>query len=341
MASWIRFDVQGTRTEYKLIMSFVADDIFGGNLTRTHEFNSAAPLRSVAVLYLLYGLPAAILSVLSSTFHWSSIPFHLKLVFPRTVILLLSLGTDILFARLIKRFYPDFKSKERGTILNYYGIAHVTLVFFTRTLSNSFEAFLFLTLVYLIDLNVSSLLAHSVDSPARTTLTSWSIGFICALGIFNRPTFPAFALVPLAYWFMKIIPTVNHSSHFQLLLSRTISLIVGAFALTSGALILFDSYYYNDGWSFIVDLKTRLVICPVNFILYNVDATKLEEHGLHPAWLHFLVNATILYGPLHWCLVIWCLSRVPGIRRSIADPALRAQPGTCEAISTLLSGKNV
>ncbi|UJR37219.1 hypothetical protein I4U23_029928 [Adineta vaga] len=307
----------------------VFDDFFRTNLTRTHEFNPTAPLRSVAILYLLYGLPVSILSWLSSIFHWSTIPFHLKLIFPRSVILFLSLCTDIFFHRLIKIFYPNFTSKQQGIIMNYYGIAHVTLVFFTRTLSNSFEAFLFLALIYLINLNVSSLLSIAINSPnentsdtssdqnsiqtiTQTTVTDWyltltssAIGFICALGIFNRPTFPAFAIVPLIYWFTHILPTINHSFRFQLLLSRTISFIVGSFILTSGLLILFDSYYYNNGFSFTFDLKNRLIICPLNFILYNIDATNLDKHGLHPPWLHFIVNATILFGPLHLCVILW------------------------------------
>ncbi|CAF1491815.1 unnamed protein product [Adineta ricciae] len=295
----------------------VFDDFFRTNLTRTHEFNPTAPLRSVAILYLLYGLPVSILSWLSSTFHWSSIPFHLKLVFPRAVILCLSLCTDILFSRLIKTFYPKLSSKQHGTILNYYGIAHVTLIFYTRTLSNSFEAFLFLTLIYLIDQNVSSL-SSFVSSTANDTksttrsdryllLSSSFIGFICALGIFNRATFPAFAIVPLIYWFTNILPMINHSFHFQLLLSRTISFIVGTFVATCALLILFDSYYYNDEFSLMIDWKKSLVVCPFNFIVYNTDASNLDKHGLHPPWLHFIVNATILYGPLHLCVVLWGL----------------------------------
>jgi phosphatidylinositol glycan class Z len=140
--------------------------------------------------------------------------------------------------------------------------------------------------------------------------TSSLIGLICALGIFNRPTFPAFAFVPIIYWLINIISTIDHSVRSHLLLSRIISLIVGTFLLTSSLLIIFDSYYYNQGFSFIVDLKNRLIICPLNFILYNVDSTNLDKHGLHPPWLHFLVNAMILYGPLHLSVVVWGLVHI-------------------------------
>ncbi|CAM4747897.1 unnamed protein product [Rotaria magnacalcarata] len=306
----------------------VFDDIFQTNFTRTHEFHPAAPLRSVAILYLLYGLPVSLLSWLSTILHWSSIPFHLKLIFPRCTILLLSLCSDILFYRMIKVCHSNFNSKQYGIIMNYYGIAHVTLVFFTRTLSNSFEAFLFLALIYLVNVNISSLLSiitnssnktkynvQSIHINVNTILTSSFIGLICALGIFNRPTFPAFALVPIVYWLANIVPLMNHSFRFQLLFGRIISFIIGTFILTSCLIILFDSCYYNNGFSFIMDLKNRLVICPLNFIVYNIDSKNLDQHGLHPPWLHFIVNATILYGPLHLCVVLWGLFHVSNLRQ--------------------------
>lgn len=208
--------------------------------------------------------------------------------------------------------------------MNYYGIAHVTLVFFTRTLSNSFEAFLFLVLIYCVHINVSLLLSIIVNSKSlilpnhinfRLLLSSSLIGLICSLGIFNRPTFPAFALVPIIYWFINIIPLINHSFRFHLLLSRIVSFIIGTFILTSCFIILFDSYYYNNGFSFIMDLKNSLIICPLNFIRYNIDSKNLDQHGLHPTWLHFIVNATILYGPLHLLAVLLSLFYILNIKR--------------------------
>jgi phosphatidylinositol glycan class Z len=64
-----------------------------------------------------------------------------------------------------------------------------------------------------------------------------------------------------------------------------------------------------------MDFKNHLVICPLNFILYNIDSTNLDKHGLHPPWLHFLVNANILYGPLHLCFILWGLSRISSVKR--------------------------
>lgn len=240
----------------------------------------------------------------------------------------------------MKFFYPNFHSKQYGIMMNYYGIAHVTLVFFTRTLSNSFESFLFLILIYLININISSILSILIKEKlsqqlTSTILTSSLIGLICSLGIFNRPTFPAFAFVPLIYWLINIIPLIGHSTRFHLLLGRIIFFIIGTFLLTSSLLILFDSYYYNNGFSFLIDLKHRLIICPLNFILYNIDSTNLDKHGLHPPWLHFIVNATILYGPLHICAILWGLFSILNIRQSISNRFLKIFPLE-QSISPLL-----
>lgn len=32
--------------------------------------------------------------------------------------------------------------------------------------------------------------------------------------------------------------------------------------------------------------------------MYNSDKSNLEQHGLHPLYLHFLVNFPMLFGPL-------------------------------------------
>lgn len=42
----------------------------------------------------------------------------------------------------------------------------------------------------------------------------------------------------------------------------------------------------------------RLVLTPLNNILYNANVENLKQHGLHPRYLHLLVHYPMLYGPL-------------------------------------------
>ncbi|KAI9278949.1 Alg9-like mannosyltransferase family-domain-containing protein [Phascolomyces articulosus] len=50
-------------------------------------------------------------------------------------------------------------------------------------------------------------------------------------------------------------------------------------------------------WSH-VNISGTLVLTPLNNILYNANVENLKEHGLHPRYLHLLVNFPLLYGPL-------------------------------------------
>jgi phosphatidylinositol glycan class Z len=66
--------------------------------------------------------------------------------------------------------------------------------------------------------------------------------------------------------------------------------------------ILIDSFYYGYlTMSEIRELKVGLnnfVVTPLNFIKYNINTKNLSEHGLHPRYLHLLVNVPLLYNVL-------------------------------------------
>lgn len=42
----------------------------------------------------------------------------------------------------------------------------------------------------------------------------------------------------------------------------------------------------------------NFVVTPLNFLKYNVNAKNLQDHGLHPSYVHFLVNVPLLYNVL-------------------------------------------
>ena len=51
------------------------------------------------------------------------------------------------------------------------------------------------------------------------------------------------------------------------------------------------------------------MLTPLNNILYNAKVENLKEHGLHPRYLHFLVNFPLLYGPLSTSTLVSLLWR--------------------------------
>ena len=65
-------------------------------------------------------------------------------------------------------------------------------------------------------------------------------------------------------------------------------------------LIIGDTYYYIGripGLGDFLSPTTRVVITPLNNILYNADITNLALHGVHNRLTHLLVNLPTLLGP--------------------------------------------
>ncbi|KAI5636732.1 alg9-like mannosyltransferase family domain-containing protein [Phthorimaea operculella] len=67
-------------------------------------------------------------------------------------------------------------------------------------------------------------------------------------------------------------------------------------------LILVDSFYYGYITSADIEsLKITLdnwVVTPLNFLRYNADVKNLKQHGIHPWWLHVVVNVPLLFNVL-------------------------------------------
>ena len=51
----------------------------------------------------------------------------------------------------------------------------------------------------------------------------------------------------------------------------------------------------------------RLVLTPWNSLIYNMNPANLAHHGMHPLWLHILVNMPLLFGPA-------CVYLLPSVR---------------------------
>ena len=108
------------------------------------------------------------------------------------------------------------------------------------------------------------------------------ISILCAFGLFNRPTFPAFIIVPLFYWFQRGVSTHSIMTPFQMFNFRMASMAPG-FIITALVIILCDSLYFGDLtftklWNLTMawdDWKCA----PFNFFMYNVVPGNLDQHG--------------------------------------------------------------
>ncbi|CAF4875259.1 unnamed protein product [Pieris macdunnoughi] len=135
-----------------------------------------------------------------------------------------------------------------------------------------------------------------------------SLASLVVIGIFNRPTFIGFALIPIFFWLhrgigSKIVGFADFHARIFMLVVCGIPMVL--------LCILVDSAYY--GYLTLADIESlqiswsNWVVTPLNFLRYNTDVRKLTKHGIHPRWLHLAVNVPILFnvlGLLAGCAVI-------------------------------------
>jgi phosphatidylinositol glycan class Z len=130
---------------------------------------------------------------------------------------------------------------------------------------------------------------------------SWClvVATVTVAGIFNRPTFLAFAFPPVFFWLQRGLGSkIIGLDVFHLrILIFTLSAIPATVIF-----IVIDSIYYgyltmNEIRELKVDLD-NFVVTPLNFLKYNMNTNNLSKHGLHPRYLHFLVNVPLLYNVL-------------------------------------------
>lgn len=71
-----------------------------------------------------------------------------------------------------------------------------------------------------------------------------------------------------------------------------------SFAMTAYALSVLDTAYFQTErtLSDILRNPSALVFTPLNLLKYNLSSTNLAQHGLHPRYLHALVNLPMLFG---------------------------------------------
>lgn len=314
------------------------------------------PIRSVSIIYILYGLPLKILKMLGE-FYPYLISAYWVLVVPRLITAILSLVLDFTLTKLCRCF--DLNEKLGLRLL---ASSYIMLTYMTRTFTNSIEAVLFALLLLLLysDPTIESYTKfkfvevdedeNNPDDVRKATsaqeqlkflrsstitfkLNATLIGVIGAAGLYNRPTFAALAIFPaLMYCEAKSKKIYSHA------------LYVGVGALLSVLVFtVVDTLYFGENFSELLDKcnknKSSVIVCyltsalqwivitPYNFLIYNMNPHSLAEHGIHPRYLHFIVNLFLLFGPvtilfyrkfLNLSLTIWrrehfCMSNFPAV----------------------------
>lgn len=136
--------------------------------------------------------------------------------------------------------------------------------------------------------------------PKHSLSRCFAISTVTIIGVFNRPTFLAYAFAPIFFWLQRGMGTkyIGFSDFNQRSLIFAIATIPAILIL-----ILIDSVYFGYlTWAEVLNnnlsLESNFVVTPYNFIKYNINTKNLAQHGLHNKWTHLFINIPILYNVL-------------------------------------------
>ena len=309
--------------------------MFDTDVTRTWEFNSTFPLRSIVIPKLLFSPVFYLIKSLSDA-GAVTLSGWMIISSTRFVMAFLSLWIDFCVFKVLKFMRGDH---SKGLLL--IASSYVTLTYQCHTFTNSFETLLFSSLMYVIFLSsiqvISSVENKHSEKKSKFVVTgtvmenqvskkpmslycaSLAFGLISVAGLFNRPTFVIFSILPTLWWLYLLLKFSDSAQHF---IQHTILMIASA-AVTAAVFCSVDSLYFKDisifdlynEVSYCLPFSSNTSIClktvfkiyfvftPWNFVKYNTKGENLAEHGLHPFYLHFCVNMPLLFGPLVYYLL--------------------------------------
>lgn len=135
--------------------------------------------------------------------------------------------------------------------------------------------------------------------PSHSLKHCFIVATITIIGIFNRPTFIAFALVPIFFWLQRGLG--SRSVSFIDFHIRIFCLICCGLPTVLFFILVDSSYFTHLTLGEILKLEigiNNFVVTPLNFLRYNMETKNLATHGLHPWYLHILMNVSLLFSIL-------------------------------------------
>ncbi|TKA55919.1 hypothetical protein B0A53_01618 [Rhodotorula sp. CCFEE 5036] len=175
-------------------------------------------------------------------------------------------------------------SRSHRPTLLLLATSPITLTFLLRPFSNSLETFCLALLLYQ---------TSQLERSRREGKILVLVGAIVAFGCFVRVTFVSFAL-PACVYLLRLADAFRTRRFPVVLLGRLSSMALGA-AAASLACVAIDTWYFHRDTS-AEAASPWLVLTPLNLLRYNLASENLKEHGLHPRYLHLLVNWPMLFG---------------------------------------------
>lgn len=243
-------------------LEVLACRFFGINGTIPWEFQSETAARSFVPLFLNYGPLFCVFKAL-------------EVNNPLVILRLVRIQNYLAFVATSRYVMGRLCGSGASKWCNFFiATSYISGCFQSHSFSNSFETIILLIVLALYN----ELLLHGRGDQTKSYNISCLLGFLIALGCFNRITFPAFILFPSLVVFWRFFRT--HQGPLALLLMSSVA--------SSLVFVLIDTKMYQS---------SGLTIAPLRNLLYNFDEANLEKHGLHPRYQHILVNLPQMLGP--------------------------------------------
>ena len=261
----------------------MAGDVLNLNTTRTWEWGAEQPVRSIIFPGISSGLPFMVIKFINAVYQ-TKLSAYWLLILPRIVMTVITYTIDMQIEKIAHICSSTDEKADQKVIemaIFLYRSSAVTLVFLTRTFSNSFEAALFAILLWLLLKHLRLKEPDKVSSHCTTIILT----AITTIGFFIRPTFLLFAAFGAILYLGHLLKN-RQSFILQMVLGLLTLITVGLLAA------LADSLYFSWNKNF------QITLTPMNLIKYNLNEINLRLHGEHPRYLHLLVNCPLLFGPL-------------------------------------------
>lgn len=295
----------------------IGGQFFGGKTNQVWEFKTDHPIRCMLIPSILIKLAFTLANLIQS-----KPSAYMLLVVPRIVYTLLSFSIDYCLYKLCQ--YYSTRGLWYLPVSVIFQTSFVCLGCLTRTLSNTCEVVIFALLLMVICQSMRPKFRIIFVAPNRPPtpvqekvnvrqqiLSSIFVGALLTMGVFNRPTFPCFALVPIIYWIIG-----NHkknSYRFTSTIQQVVVPIGLSTVITAIFISAYDTFYYRGSQVVIEacqdlfffrfnqlyqNLSSNWILTPYNFVAYNTNVDNLSKYGLHPPYTHMLLNVPLLFNVL-------------------------------------------
>lgn len=216
-----------------------------------------------------------------------------------------------------------------------FGVSTAATTFLVRPFSNSHEA-------HLLAFCLLHVLSFYRDRTwyRRSSVAGWHWGVLLAIlavdGIFTRFTFAFFA-APLAVFFLHRLAGIAAEGYRRPALVL-LGLTVVAAIVDVGLRVDSETGFYTrsakaNGMEVADVWGTGWVVPPLNALRYNVKTDNVAQHGLHPRWLHVVVNLPMMVGVANCVVVVMCGWQFVRSRWSVSTGSSSSQSGVT-AITT-------